>query len=51
VPILLITGDTSPSRLRDAHRTGLVLLHKPVLPGRLRAAIGNLTREGASAGA
>jgi signal transduction histidine kinase len=49
VPVLLITGDTSPLRLRDAHHTGFVLLHKPVLPGKLRAAIGNLTRHGATA--
>lgn len=45
VPALLITGETAPSRLRDAHRTGLVLLHKPVSPGKLRAAIGNLARQ------
>lgn len=47
-PALLISGDTAPSQLRAAHETGLVLLHKPVAPGRLRATIGNLLR--ASAG-
>jgi len=41
-PVLLITGDTAPGRLRDAHRTGMLLLHKPVPPGKLRAALGNL---------
>lgn len=41
-PVLLITGDTAPERLRDAHETGHLLLHKPVAPGRLRAAVGNL---------
>jgi DNA-binding response OmpR family regulator len=51
LPVLLITGDTAPSRLRDAHRTGFILLHKPVAPGKLRAAIGNLTRRGASGAA
>jgi DNA-binding response OmpR family regulator len=43
-PALLITGDTAPDRLRAAHQTGLALLHKPVAPARLRAAVGNLTR-------
>jgi len=42
LPVLLITGDTAPDRLRAAHATGLVLLHKPVAPGKLRAALGNL---------
>ncbi|HEY3811582.1 MAG TPA: hybrid sensor histidine kinase/response regulator [Caulobacteraceae bacterium] len=45
IPALLITGDTAPERLREAHDTGLVLLHKPVPGGRLRAAIGNLINE------
>ncbi|TAJ70201.1 MAG: response regulator [Phenylobacterium sp.] len=42
LPVLLITGDTAPDRLRAAHATGFVLLHKPVSPGKLRAAVGNL---------
>lgn len=45
VPALLITGDTAPSRLQDADRTGFALLHKPVAPGRLRAMVGNLIRQ------
>ena len=45
IPALLITGDTEPERLRAAHETGLVLLHKPVPGGKLRASIGNLIRE------
>jgi len=44
IPALLITGDTAPERLRQAHDTGLLLLHKPVAGGRLRASIGNLLR-------
>jgi signal transduction histidine kinase/CheY-like chemotaxis protein len=48
-PALLITGDTAPDRLRAAHETGLALLHKPVAPARLRAAVGNLTRAPPSA--
>ncbi len=44
IPALLITGDTAPDRLRAAHDTGLLLLHKPVPPSQLRAALGNLIR-------
>jgi CheY-like chemotaxis protein len=49
LPALLITGDTAPERLREAHDTGLLLLHKPVPGGKLRAAIGNLLRGRAEA--
>lgn len=44
IPALLITGDTAPERLRQAHETGLLLLHKPVAGGRLRAAVANVMR-------
>jgi len=44
IPALLITGDTAPERLRQAHDNGLVLLHKPVPGGKLRAAVSNLVR-------
>ncbi|HEY2708349.1 MAG TPA: hybrid sensor histidine kinase/response regulator [Caulobacteraceae bacterium] len=44
VPALLVTGDTASERIREAHDTGLVLLHKPVPGGKLRAAIANLIR-------
>ena len=37
IPAVLISGDTSPERLRDAKDKGYVLLHKPVDPMRLRA--------------
>ncbi len=36
VTAVIITGDTSPERLREAQRTGCRLLHKPVAPGVLR---------------
>ncbi|OYU26485.1 MAG: hypothetical protein CFE41_15625 [Burkholderiales bacterium PBB2] len=39
LPAVLITGDTAPERLREAHAAGLVLLHKPVLEDQLIAAI------------
>ena len=42
IPVLLITGDTAPDRLRQAKSLGLPLLHKPVKPARLRAALSHL---------
>ena len=42
IPAMLITGDTAPDRLAEAQASGLLLLHKPVSNGRLRAAIVNL---------
>jgi two-component system, sensor histidine kinase len=39
---MLITGDTAPDRLAEARASGLLLLHKPVPNGKLRAAIVNL---------
>lgn len=45
LPALLITGDTAPERLRDAHASGVQLLHKPVDPDVLYQAIaGELMR-------
>jgi len=35
IPAFLITGDTSPVRVREASATGIRLLHKPVLPNEL----------------
>jgi len=39
LPVLLITGDTAPERLREALATGVPLLHKPVLPADLHRAM------------
>ncbi len=39
LPAVLVTGDTSPARLREATASGLPLLHKPVTLPQLRAAI------------
>jgi len=50
IPALLITGDTSPDRLRALSATGLEVLHKPVSPGRLAAAVAAL-RAGDAPGA
>ena len=43
IPAILITGDTAPDRLAEAKASGLLLMHKPVSNGKLRAAIVNLT--------
>lgn len=39
VPALLVTGDTAPERVAEAAASGLVLLHKPLRPDRLTAAL------------
>ena len=42
VPALVITGDTASDRLREAQESGYPLLHKPVMPARLRATMQEL---------
>jgi len=44
VPAFLVSGDTSPERLRDARVGGYHLLHKPVPPPALRALLNRLLR-------
>lgn len=44
IPAMLITGDTAPDRLAEAQASNLLLLHKPVPNGKLRAAIVNLIK-------
>ncbi|MBK8175337.1 MAG: PAS domain S-box protein [Rhodospirillales bacterium] len=39
IPCILITGDTAPQRIREAREHGFTLLHKPVDPVHLHAAI------------
>jgi PAS domain S-box-containing protein len=39
VPAIILTGDTAPERLQQARAVGHGLLHKPVQPEALRAAI------------
>ena len=49
VPCILITGDTAPERIREANDHGFTLLHKPVEPAELHAAIvENLSRQATS---
>ncbi len=42
VPVLVITGDTAPDRLREAQASGYPLLHKPVQPAKLRSIMRHL---------
>jgi signal transduction histidine kinase/CheY-like chemotaxis protein len=44
LPALLISGDVSPERLRSAAASGFQLLHKPVSPLKLRAAVAHLLK-------
>ena len=39
IPAIILTGDTSPQRLRDAQSTAALLLHKPVSSSQLRDAM------------
>ena len=42
LPGLILTGDTDPTRLREARLSGYPLLHKPVAPMALRGAVARL---------
>lgn len=42
LPALLLSGDTGPETLRSATDQGIPLLHKPVRPAKLRAALAHL---------
>jgi len=42
VPAIIVTGDTAPERLREALASGATLLHKPVAPPALQAAMESL---------
>jgi signal transduction histidine kinase/ActR/RegA family two-component response regulator len=44
IPAAIITGDTAAERLREAHASGLALLHKPVPAERLQAVLFSLWR-------
>lgn len=39
IPAIIITGDTAPERLREAKKSGFPILHKPVRPEALIAAV------------
>ncbi|MES2353201.1 MAG: hybrid sensor histidine kinase/response regulator [Pseudomonadota bacterium] len=44
IPGVLITGDTAPDRILEAKASGYYLLHKPVVPGRLRVFLNLMLR-------
>jgi signal transduction histidine kinase len=44
LPALIITGDTAPDRLADAHKSGLPLLSKPVTPKILYSTLASMLR-------
>ena len=39
LPGIIVTGDTDPERLRDAARSGCILLHKPIAPADLQEVV------------
>jgi CheY-like chemotaxis protein len=39
VPGIIVTGDTDPDRIKQVTASGLIVLHKPVEPARLQAAL------------
>ena len=43
-PRLLVSGDTTRERMREADASGLPLLHKPVSPMALRSMVNQLLR-------
>ncbi|MDD5367414.1 MAG: hybrid sensor histidine kinase/response regulator [Gallionellaceae bacterium] len=45
VPAAILTGDTSPARLREASASGFLLLHKPVQPARIRSVLASWRSE------
>lgn len=49
LPAVLVTGDTAPERVAQAHASRIHLLHKPVSSGKLRAIVRNLARPHAAA--
>ena len=41
IPAIIITGDTAKDRMRQAQESGHILLHKPIMPAKLRTVINN----------
>ena len=39
VPAIILTGDTSPERMAEVHRSGFEIAHKPLSPDKLRAMV------------
>ena len=47
LPAAILTGDTAPERLKEAASAGFLLLHKPVQPASLQAALATLLERAA----
>lgn len=47
IPAILVTGETSSEPILEAKRSGLLVLHKPLVKSRLRAALNTLLRQNA----
>ena len=45
VPAILLTGDTHPERIQEAHGSGYAVVHKPIKPAYLRTAISIATSD------
>ncbi len=45
IPAIIITGDTARHRMLQAQESGHVLLHKPILPAKLRTVINETLQE------
>lgn len=48
LPAILVSGDTAPSRIKDAHEAGIAMLHKPVSAQLLHQAITHQVHSGSS---
>ena len=48
-PVLLVTGETSSSSIRDASLSGFPLLHKPLKPAKLRLYLNQLLSDNSAA--
>lgn len=42
IPAMLVTGDTDPQRIAEARSSGLLLMHKPIKPAKLRMALNRI---------
>jgi CheY-like chemotaxis protein len=47
IPGMVVTGDTTPDRIRDLQASGIALLHKPVGSAELRRAIATMVEASA----
>ncbi|MBL4612227.1 MAG: response regulator, partial [Emcibacter sp.] len=45
IPAIIITGDTAKDRMLKAQKSGHILLHKPIMPAKLRTVINNTLLE------